>query len=55
VRLDPAAFRPSIRLVVVIDIGNQQACIRFVDDQPQIAANPYRPKICVFGAFDAVE
>ena len=46
-RLQPMFFRPFINFVVVIDIAQQQASIRAIHDQANIAANPYRAEIFV--------
>jgi hypothetical protein len=45
VRLDPPPLGPGIGFVMVVDVGNEQAVRRFMDDQPQISANPHRPEI----------
>ncbi|WP_231470912.1 hypothetical protein [Novosphingobium sp. CECT 9465] len=52
---DASALGPGVGIVVMIDIGDQKARSRLVHDQPQIAADPYRPEIRVLGALDPVE
>ena len=37
------------------DIGQEKACRRLVDDQPEVAAGPHRPEIRVAGAIDPME
>lgn len=40
---------------MVADEAEQQAGGRFVDDEPQVAADAGRPEVGVSGLFDAVE
>ena len=54
-RLDPPAFRPGIGVVVVADIGDQQAVARLVDDQADVAIDARRPEIGVLALVDAVQ
>jgi len=42
-----APLCPVVGLVVMINITQEQAIGSFVDDQPNIAAHPYRPEILV--------
>lgn len=50
-----ASLGPLIGLVVVIDIAQQQTIGRFMDDHPNIAAHPYRPKALVPGLVELVK
>ena len=54
-RLDPPPFGPGIGVVVVADIGDQQAVARLVDDQADVAIDPRRPEIGVLALVDAVQ
>ena len=54
-RLDPAPFRPGIGVVMMADIGDQQALAGLVDDQPDVAIDARRPEIRVLALVDAVE
>ena len=54
-RLDPPAFGPGIGVVVVADIGDQQALARLVNNQANVAIDPRRPEIGVFALVDAVQ
>ena len=54
-RLDPPAFRPGIGVVVVADIGDQQAVARLVNDQADVAIDARRPEIGVLAVVDAVQ
>ena len=54
-RLQLAAFRPVIGLVVVIDVAEQKAGGRLVNDQPDVAAHPHRPEVLVLCLVELVE
>ena len=54
-RLDPPAFGPSVGVVVVADIGDQQALARLVNDQADVAIDARRPEIGVLAVVDAVQ
>ena len=54
-RLDPPAFGPGIGVVVVADIGDQQALARLVNDQADVAIDARRPEIGVLALVDAVQ
>jgi hypothetical protein len=54
-RLNAAAFRPRIRVVMVADIGDQQALAGFVDDQSNVAIDARRPEIEVLALVDAMQ
>ena len=54
-RLDPAAFGPSVGVVVVADIGDQQALARLVNNQADVAIDARRPEIGVLAVVDAVQ
>ena len=54
-RLDPAAFRPGIGVVVAADIGDQQALAGLVNDQTDVAIDARRPEIGVLALVDAVQ
>ncbi len=53
-RLDPAAFRPCIGVVMVADIGDQQALARLVNDQANVAIDARRPEIQVLALVNAM-
>ena len=53
-RLDPAALGPAIGVVVMADIGEQQAAAGLVHDDADVAADPDRPEIRVLGIVDPV-
>ncbi len=40
---------------MVICVAEQQAAFRLVDDQTNVAAHPYRPKVLVFRPVELVE
>ncbi len=50
-----AALRPVISLVVVIHIAQQQTAVGLVNDDADVAASTRRPKVLVFGLFNAVQ
>ena len=54
-RLQLAPLRPVIRLVVVVDVAEQEAGSALVNDQPDVAAHPHRPEVLVLGFVDLVE
>src|SRR5205809_4846321 len=39
------ALRPAIRVIMVVNVTEQEACICFMNDQADITANSNRPKI----------
>ena len=49
------AFGPVIGAVVVTDIAQQQAGFSPMNDQPDIAAHPNRPKPVIFRAIELME
>ena len=53
-RLDAPALGPLVGVVVVADVGQQEALRRLVDDDADVAARPARPEIRVLGVADAV-
>lgn len=55
VPLDLAALGPFVGVVVVIDIGEQQAGLRAMHDQPDVGVDAHRPDIGVLGAIEPVE
>ena len=54
-RLDAAALGPLVGVVVVADVGQQEALRRLVDDDPDIPVDPARPEIRVLGGIDAMQ
>ncbi len=54
-RLQLAAFGPVVGLVVVIDVAEQQAVSRLVDDQPDVAADADRPEVLVLRLVELVK
>ncbi len=54
-RLQLAPSRPVIRLVVVVDVAEQEIGIALVNDQPDVAAHPHRPEVLVLHLVDLVE
>jgi hypothetical protein len=54
-RLQLAAFRPLIGLVVVIGVAQHQAVFEAVDDQPEVARHPHRPEVLVLHLVELVE
>src|SRR5260370_14401171 len=55
VRLQLAPLGPGVRLVVVIDVAQQQAVLGAVHDEPQIEVHPHRPKVLVLGLVQLVK
>ena len=55
VAFDLAAFGPFVGVVVVIDIDQQDAGRRAMDDYSDVCVHPYRPEVRVFGAVKLVE
>jgi hypothetical protein len=53
--LNSSPFSPFICCVVVVNVANQKAVFRLVDDQTDVTAHPHRPEILVLGLVDAVE
>ncbi len=51
----PPSFRPLIRGVVMIDVAEQQAGSRAVDDQPDVATDPNGPEVLVLRPVDLVQ
>src|SRR5260370_35429379 len=49
------AFGPVIGAVVVTDIAQQQAGFSPMNDQPDVAAHPNRPKPVIFRAIELME
>ena len=54
-RLQLAAFRPVIRLVVMIHIAKQQTALRLVHDDANVATYPNRPEVLVFCFVELME
>jgi hypothetical protein len=54
-RLQPTALRPAISRVVMVRVAQQQASLRPVDDQPNVAADPHRPEVLVLRLLELVE
>ena len=54
-RLQLAPLGPVVGLVVMIDVAEQQAASRLVDDQPDVAADPHRPEVLVLRLVELVE
>lgn len=52
---DAPPLRPVIGLIVMVDIGEQNARGCLVHDDTQIAVHADRPEVLVFGLLDAVE
>jgi hypothetical protein len=52
---NPAPFRPGVCVVMVADIGQQDARIGLVDDDADVAAHADRPEMRVARAVDAVK
>lgn len=46
-RFQSTAFRPLVRLVVMIDVAQQKAVRAHVHDQPDVAAHAHRPEVLV--------
>lgn len=55
VRHQLAPFGPGIRGIVVINVAQQQTALRFMHDQAQIAADPHRPKVLIFGTVELMK
>jgi hypothetical protein len=55
VRFDPAALGPGVGIVVVADICQEEARLGLVDDDPDVATDPYRPEMWIARTLDAVE
>ena len=55
VRLDAPALGPSIGLVMVSDLTDEETACGLVGNQSQVCIHTYRPEIRVFRLFDAVE
>jgi len=55
VHLQPAAPRPAVGLIVVIDIAEQQAPLCAMDDDADAGADPRRPEIWIARPVHAVE
>ena len=53
--LQLAAFGPLVGSVVMIDVAEQQAALRAMDDQPDVAADTHGPEVFVFGFVELVE
>ena len=54
VRLYAAALGPGVGGVVVVDIGDQQAGARLVQDQPDVAPDARGPEVRIFRLVDPV-
>ncbi len=54
-RLDPAALGPGIGVVVMADIGDQQAVARLVDDQADVAIDARRSEVGDLALVDAMQ
>jgi len=54
-RLDPAALRPFVGVVVVGDVHQHQAIAGLVHDDAQVAIDPHRPEIRISRLVEAVE
>jgi hypothetical protein len=54
-RLDAPALRPRIGIIVVADVGKEEALRRLVDDDADIPVDPARPEIRVLGDIDAMQ
>jgi hypothetical protein len=54
-RLQLPPLGPVIGLVVVVDVAEKEACIAFMNDQPNIAARPHRPEVLVSRFIELVE
>ena len=54
-RFQLAALGPAIRLIVMIDVTQQQASRGFVHDQADIAADPHRPEVRILRPIEFVE
>jgi hypothetical protein len=55
VRLDPSPLRPGIGVIMVADIGDEEAFAGPVHDQPDIAIDARRPEIRVLALVDAMQ
>ena len=55
VGFQPPPLRPLVGFVVVIDVAQQEAAPRPVNDQPDIQAHPHRPEVGIFGLVELVE
>lgn len=53
--LDPPPFGPRIGFVVVVDVAQQQAPLRLVDDQAEVAVDPDGPEARVLRPLDPME
>ncbi|MGE4182762.1 MAG: hypothetical protein AB7J34_23295 [Limisphaerales bacterium] len=54
-RLQSAPLSPIVGFVVVIHVAEQQAALRPVDDEPDVAAHPHRPKVLIPRLVELVE
>jgi len=54
-RLDPPPLGPSIGLVVMVDVAEQQARARAMDDDADVLAHPDRGEVRVLRALELVE
>lgn len=52
--LDPPPLGPGVGGVMMIDIGDQQARARLVEDQPDVAIDPRRPEVEILRRRDPV-
>ena len=50
-----APLGPVVSLVVVIDVTEQQAALRLVNDEPEVAAHPHRPEVFVLRLVELVK
>jgi hypothetical protein len=55
VRLNPAARRPGVSVVMAPDIGDQHALACLVNDQPDVAVDPRRPEVGVLAVVEAMQ
>jgi hypothetical protein len=53
--LDASPLGPAVGVVVVPDIGEQQACTGLVHDDADVAADAHRPEVRILRLVDAVK
>ena len=54
-RLDAAPLRPEIGVVMVADIGQQEACLGLVNDDADVAAGAHRPEMRIARPINAMK
>ena len=55
VGFDLASLRPSVRLVVMIGVTDEEAACGLVHDEPDVASGPHGPEVLVLGLIEFVK